>query len=61
MWREILWFLKSSLLSRALKFLEAALILLLTLVPSDRSWERYAPRYLNLFVNFTNLPEISSV
>ena len=43
------------------------MILSFTSVSSDRSWARYVPRYLNLFINFTNLfseimnlPEISS-
>ena len=65
MWREILQFLKSSL-PRALKFLEAAVILSSTSVSSDKFWARYVPRYLNLFVKSTNLspemmilPEIS--
>ena len=58
MWREILRFLKSSL-PRALKFLEAAVILSSTSVSSDKFWARYVPRYLNLFVKSTNLsPEM---
>ena len=57
-WREILRFLKSSL-PRALKFLEAAVILSSTSVSSDKFWARYMPRYLNLFVKSTNLsPEM---
>jgi hypothetical protein len=40
MWREILRFLKSSLPTRVLQFLEAAVILSYTLVSFDRSWAR---------------------
>ena len=58
MWREILRFLKSSL-PRALKFLEATVILSSTSVSSDKFWARYLPRYLNLSVKSTNLfPEM---
>ena len=67
MWREILQFLKSSL-PRAMTFLEAAVILSLTSVSSDKFWARYIPRYLNLSVKSTNLfsemiifPEVRSL
>ena len=55
------------LLPRALKILETARILSSMMVSSERSWAMEVPRYLNLFVNFTNyfpgmiyLPEIDS-